>query len=40
MKITDVKFDLTVGKPSAGDIKLNFGLGNLKIDDPSLVKIV
>jgi len=40
MKITDIKFELTIGKPSAGDVKLNFGLAKLKIDDPSLVKMV
>jgi len=40
MKITDVKFDLTIGKPSDGDVKLNFGLGNLEIDDPNLLKMV
>ncbi len=40
MKITDVKFDLTIGWPIAGDIEVNFELGSLKIDDPSLVKMV
>ena len=40
MKITDIKFDLIIGKPSAGDIEVRFELGSLKIDDPSLVKMV